>query len=136
LVDFAYYRFTLKRTTGTVFEQFSNEQNKLKLGVDFLLGYWYLLIVFAFFIWLLNWLYNRVEVRKTSNFKALHYLSHSLVLVLIAGLFVMGVRGGWRHSTRPITLSNAGEFVDSPDEMSIVLNTPFSIIRTLGSVYL
>lgn len=136
IVDFAYYRFTLKRTTGTVFEQFSNEQNKLKLGLDFLLGYWYLLILFAFFIWLLNWLYNRVEVKKTSNFKALHYLSHSLVLVLIAGLFVMGVRGGWRHSTRPITLSNAGEFVDSPDEMSIVLNTPFSIIRTLGSVYL
>lgn len=136
VVDFAYYRFTLKRTTGTVFEQFSNEQNKLKLGLDFLLGYWYLLILFAFFIWLLNWLYNRVEVKKTSNFKALRYLSHSLVLVLIAGLFVMGVRGGWRHSTRPITLSNAGEFVDSPDEMSIVLNTPFSIIRTLGSVYL
>lgn len=136
IVDFAYYRFTLKRTTGTVFEQFSNEQNKLKLGLDFLLGYWYLLILFAFFIWFLNWLYNRVEVKKTTNFKALHYLSHSLVLVLIVGLFVVGVRGGWRHSTRPITLSNAGEFVDSPDEMSIVLNTPFSIIRTLGSVSL
>lgn len=136
LVDFAYYRFTLKRTTGTVFEQFSNEQNKLKLSIDFLLGYWYLLILFSFLIWFLHWLYNRVEVRKTSDFKVLHYLGHSLVLILIAGLFVMGVRGGWRHSTRPITLSNAGEFVDSPDEMSIVLNTPFSIIRTLGAVYL
>src|SRR5690606_3502039 len=34
-MDFAYYRFTLKRTTGTVFEQFSNEDNKLKLTFNF-----------------------------------------------------------------------------------------------------
>ncbi len=135
-VDFAYYRFTLKRTTATVFEQFSNEQNKIKLGIDFLLGYWYLLLLFVISIWALNWLYNRVQVKKAHQFRAIHYLSHSLILVLISGLVLIGIRGGWRHSTRPITLSNAGEFVNSPDEMSIVLNTPFSIIRTLGSVSL
>lgn len=136
LVDFAYYRFTLKRTTGTVFEQFSNEQNKFKLGLDFLVGYWYLLVLFIFLIWLLHWLYIRIQVERISKYKWAHYLSHTGLLIVISVLILIGIRGGWRHSTRPITLSNAGEFVDSPDQMSIVLNTPFSIIRTLGSVAL
>ena len=136
LADFAYYKYTLKRTTGAVFSQFSNEENKLKLGLNFLVDYWYLSVLFILIILLFNWLYDRVVIRKPNEFKALHYLSHTVALALIALLVLGGMRGGWRHSTRPITLSNAGEFVDSPEEMSIVLNTPFSIFRTLGSVAL
>lgn len=136
LADFAYYQFTLKRTTGTVFEQFSNEENLLKLTFNFLTDYWYLLLFFIGFLLFLNWLYNRVQVREVNTFKTLHYFSHFIVLLLVAALVLIGMRGGWRHSTRPITLSNAGEFVDTPEEMNIVLNTPFSIFRTLGSVAL
>jgi phosphoglycerol transferase MdoB-like AlkP superfamily enzyme len=45
---------------------------------------------------------------------------------------VGGIRGGFAHSTRPITLSNAGEYVEDPKHISIVLNTPFAFIRTMG----
>jgi len=136
-MDFAYYRFTLKRTTGTVFEQFSNEENKLKLTFNFLLDYWYLLFALAITIYLLYWLYNRVEIKiGQSSFNYIKYITHSLAFVLIVGLTIIGIRGGWRHSTRPITLSNAGDYVEKPEQMYIVLNTPFSIIRTLGSVKL
>jgi len=136
LIDFAYYRFTLKRTTGTVFEQFSNEENKVKLALDFLWDYWYLLILFSISLYLLSWLYNRVGIKPAKNFNYVKYISHSLAFILIIGLTIIGIRGGWRHSTRPITLSNAGLYVDKPEEMYIVLNTPFSIIRTIGSVQL
>lgn len=136
IADFAYYKFTLKRTTGAVFEQFSNEENLLKLTFNFLVGYWYLLFLFAVIIFFLNWLYTRIKLKPLSSFTIKHYLSHTLVLGIIGVLVLVGMRGGWRHSTRPITLSNAGEFVESPEEMSIVLNTPFSIFRTLGSVAL
>jgi phosphoglycerol transferase MdoB-like AlkP superfamily enzyme len=47
-------------------------------------------------------------------------------------LFIGGVRGGFKHSTRPITLSNAGEYVKYPRETNLVLNTPFSVFRTIG----
>lgn len=134
LVDFAYYKFTLKRTTGTVFEQFSHEENKLKLSIDFLIDYWYLLFVLVALIALLNWLYNRVEVKVPTVFKSSQYLVHSTIFLFIGLLSIIGVRGGWRHSTRPITLNNAGDFVEKPEQIYIVLNTPFSIIRTLGSV--
>lgn len=134
--DFAYYKFTLKRTTASVFSQFSNEQNKAKLLFDFLLDYWYLLIVLVLFIYAFIKLYDLIKVRKCYSYRLKTFLVQTIALVLIAGLFVVGVRGGWRHSTRPITLSNAGDFVKVPADMSLVLNTPFSILKTLKATNL
>ena len=137
LIDFAYYKFTLKRTTGTVFEQFAHEQNKLKLFIDFLTGYWYLLILFILLVLLLNRAYDAIVIKHPNKrLRWSYYLVQSFIFLIVAALTVIGMRGGWRHSTRPITLSNAGEFVQSPDQMSIVLNTPFSIMRTLKAVNL
>ena len=129
-IDFAYYRFTLKRTTASVFNQFSNEQNKLKLGLDFMLDYWYILLGFILLLYLLAKMYDLVQIKKSTFGWKL--LARDLALmILLMVLSVVGIRGGWRHSTRPITLSNAGEYVEEPTETSIVLNTPFAIIRTL-----
>ncbi|MEY3678527.1 MAG: hypothetical protein RI924_668 [Bacteroidota bacterium] len=130
-IDFAYYKFTLKRTTATVFKQFGNEQNKLKLGIDFLMDYWYLLFLLILLTWLLIKIYDFIQIKK-QEFRWTYLLKDSVFMIIFMGLAVIGLRGGWRHSTRPITLSNAGEYVEDPAETSIVLNTPFAIIRTLG----
>lgn len=53
-------------------------------------------------------------------------------LVITAPLFIIGVRGGATRTMRPITLSNAGDFVQVAIHTQVVLNTPFSIIRTIG----
>lgn len=136
LIDYGYYPFTLKRTTGTVFSQFANEQNIGQLLVDFLLGYWYLFIVFGCIVFCLIKIYNLFRFIKPSRFSWSYYVIQSLSFLFVAFLFIGGVRGGWAHSTRPITLSNAGDYVNNPDEMSIVLNTPFSILKTLKAVTL
>ena len=133
LADFAYYKYTLKRTTASVFSQFSHEQNKFKLLIDFLSNYWYLLIVLIIFIWLFIKLYQSTKIKTAPKFTWKIYLVHTLILVLIAGLCVVGMRGGWRHSTRPITMSNAGDFVKTPGDMSLVLNTPFTILKTISA---
>src|SRR5690606_37097762 len=129
LVDFAYYPFTLKRTTGTIFSQFSNEENILKLIFDFLIDYWYILILFVVLIWILLYSYSWITI-KPAKMTWKYYVVQFICLLFSAALFIGGVRGGWAHSTRPITLSNAGDYVNSPEEMNIVLNTPFSIIKT------
>ena len=136
LVDFAYYPFTLKRTTGTVFSQFSNEENILKLFLDFGLEYWYLILLFGVIVWGIIKLYDLISVERPVVINWKFYSVHLGMLLLVAFLFVGGVRGGWAHSTRPITLSNAGDYVKSPEEMNIVLNTPFSILKTLKAVTL
>ena len=43
--------------------------------------------------------------------------------------------GGWRHrDIRPIAISNANKYIHRPNEVALVLNTPFTMIRTIGSV--
>ncbi|KQC02327.1 LTA synthase family protein [Pedobacter sp. Hv1] len=135
-IDFVYYKYTLKHTTASVFSQFGNEQNKLKLFFDFLADYWYLLVLFVIFTYVFIKLYNVIRIKKAPRFNWKIYLGHTLILVLIMGLCVVGMRGGWRHSTRPITMSNAGDFVKSPGDMSLVLNTPFTIMKTLKAANL
>ncbi|WP_254154434.1 LTA synthase family protein [Chryseosolibacter indicus] len=131
--DFIYYKFTLRRTTADVVKQFENEQNLEGLFFQFLVDYWYALLFWLLLIVVMVVLYNRVRIwgPQTKN-SIVFYISSVLLLAVIAFLTVGGIRGGFRHSTRPITLSNAGEYVSDPRDISIVLNTPFTIIRTIG----
>jgi phosphoglycerol transferase MdoB-like AlkP superfamily enzyme len=45
---------------------------------------------------------------------------------------IIGMRGGIGPTVRPITISNANKYVNKSTETAIVLNTPFSLIRTLN----
>src|SRR4029079_1892941 len=60
----------------------------------------------------------------------IYYISGVAFMGIFVVLFVGGVRGGFKHSTRPITLSNAPEYSVKPQYAAIVLNTPFALIRT------
>ena len=133
VADFIYYRFTLRRTTADVFRQFEHEENLLALGFQFLLDYWYAVLFWIALVWIMHRLYNFTHVSGPMIKNRLAYYGLGVLsLPLVIYLFIGGARGGFRHSTRPITLSNAGEFVKHANEVSIVLNTPFAILRTLG----
>lgn len=136
--DVVYYKFTLKRTTSMVFSQFANEENMLSLSLQFIVQYWYMTLLFAGMIIVLIKLYDKFKISErpliTKRFN--FYTISTIVMFVILFISWGGVRGGFRHSTRPITLSNAGKYVEKPNEMSIVLNTPFAIIRTIGKQHL
>ena len=55
-----------------------------------------------------------------------------VLFVAVAASAIIGIRGDWRHSTRPITLIHAMEKVDHPSQADVVLNSPFTFIRTYG----
>ncbi len=130
--DYIYYAFTLKRTTFSVFREFINESNIGKLSLRFIFDYWHVTILYAATIVLMIWMYRKVKLKKSEDIKWWKYYSVSLVFFLLTlTLFVGGVRGDFKHSTRPITLSNAGDYASNPNEMHIVLNTPFSIYKTI-----
>lgn len=133
VMDFIYYKFTLRRTTADIFQQFENETNLGSLFFKFLIDYWYAVIFWFFLLWLMVKLYNKIQVKgPLMEHRVTYYVAGLIAIPIIAILFVGAVRGGFRHSTRPITLSNAGEYVEHPNEVSLVLNTPFAIFRTLG----
>lgn len=131
--DFIYYKFTLRRTSADVLKQFENEENITALLLRFLVDYWYAVLFWILLLVVMVKLYHRIRIwGPQMKSRTMYYTSGFFVLPLITFFVIAGIRGGFRHSTRPITLSNAGEFVRDPRDISIVLNTPFSLIRTVG----
>ena len=132
LADFIYYKFTLRRTTADFFLEFEDGPGG---GVffRFLFDYWYVTLFFVAIATLMVILYNRINVEGPMIQNRVAYYSFGvLAFPIVVGLFIGGARGGFKYSTRPITLSNAGEYVTHPAETNIVLNTPFSIFRSIG----
>lgn len=131
IADNVYYPYTLRRTTISVLSQFENEQNFGALFFSFLVNYWY---GFAFFFLILYLFIRSSKQIKVSGpqlkNKWAYYGSAVVLMPAIIYLFVGGVRGGFRHSTRPITISNAAEFATIPKDINLVLNTPFALMRT------
>lgn len=129
--DIIYYRFTLKRTTASVFKIFSHEENLLLLWGRFLVDYWYATLLWLVLIGVMVWGYSRFNPRPMGFRNRWQYsMVGILFLAIIGGLTIGGMRGGFRHSTRPINISNAAQYVERPEEIPIVLNTPFAILRT------
>jgi phosphoglycerol transferase MdoB-like AlkP superfamily enzyme len=132
-MDFVYYRFVDKRATADVFGTFENETNLVKLFFKLLFDYWPATL-FTIFLWfLMVFLYVKVRpVRPRIKRRVLYWSLNILMVPAVFALVIGAARGGYKHSTRPITISNAARFVDNPRDVPLVLNTPFSIFRTYG----
>jgi len=132
--DIIYYQFIFKRTTGSVIDNFANETNLGKLFIRFIfIDYWYITLLFIGLVLLLVLIFRKSTVILPGKQKAKIYYPTQLALMLVVVYFaIIGMRGGFTGTTRPITLSNAGRYVERPKEMALVLNTPFSIFKTLG----
>lgn len=134
-VDIIYYRFIYSRTTTTVLNVLENESNKTTLFFKFIASYWYVYLLFFLVLFLWIYLYKRVKVTEVNKPKnIIRYIAFSILMFLfIATMAVGGIRGGdFRKSTRPINLVDASKHVEKIQHADLVLNTPFSIIRTIG----
>lgn len=133
LIDAVYFQFTMRRTTTTVFDEFSNEGNLGSIFLTETFRHFYLLILFVLLLWCTYRLYRKVATNRNNEFRLWHYNVASLLsLLLIAPFVVAGIRGGFTSAVRPITISNANQYVNRPTEAALVLNTPFSLYRTIG----
>ena len=132
LCDCIYVRYTGRRTTWDIFNEFSNDGNIGKvIGIEVMGNLW-LLAVGILLILAIYKFYTPAAKELKKHTLAKYYIQHTALLVLIVPLMVIGIRGGVGKSVRPITLSNANAYVSAPGEATLVLNTPFSIIRTAG----
>ena len=134
LMDCVYFPFTGKRTTASVFAEFSNESTgeMLKIFGGQFLSHWYLVLLAALVTWAFWKLFRPQPERvKRTSATSRYYLLRTLALFAAIPLCIGAIRGGFTKATRPITISNANQYVNRPAETGIVLNTPFSIFRTL-----
>lgn len=135
LADAAYFTYTGRRTTTTVFSEFRNEENIMPVVMQSVVDYWYLVVVAVVVIVAMAKLYVRPGAFDFRGFRGRYikyYCAQLVCLLAFVPLCVAGMRGGFTTAVRPITLSNANKYVNRPVEAAIVLNTPFSMIRSTG----
>ena len=132
MADAVYFRYTMRRTTTTVFGEFQNEDNLGSIiGTEFL-NHWYLVLGFALMVWLLWRLYVKAGVRSQNGCWWQYALAQVVLLAVFVPFIIAGIRGGFTTAVRPITISNANQYVNRPVEAALVLNTPFSLYRSIG----
>ena len=132
LCDCVYFQYTSRRTTSTVFSEFSHEGNLAGIFGTELIRHWYLLLIGVVLIYGLWRLYLSHNLKRHTICWWRYSLATLVSILLMVPCIVGGMRGGLAHSVRPITVSNANQYVNHPTEAAIVLNTPFSLIRTIG----
>lgn len=136
LCDSVYFPYTLRRTTTTVFHEFSNETNLGDVFWGEFLVHWYLVVFFIVMVWAMYKLYVMPRTQASHFRTTKERIVFSLIsLGLLAGIAPLAVgacRGGLGTGIRPITINNANQYVDRPTECALVLNTPFALLRTIG----
>lgn len=135
LADCVYFKYTGRRTTATVFSEFANEDNLTDVFMTEMVSHWYIILFGVLLIGSLWFAYSMPTPKQEFNGRnsyLKYYTLHLILLLAYIPLTVIGMRGGATTAVRPITISNANQYVNHPTEAAAVLNTPFSIIRTLG----
>jgi len=131
LIDSVYFQYTGRRSTVSLFSEFVRENNIASVfGVEFI-NHWYLVLSFVAIVWLL-WRLCAVPGTEGLGSRARYYVCHLLALLLLVPTAIVGIRGSVFSGTKPITINNANQYANRAAEASLVLNTPFSMIRSIG----
>ena len=129
MTDVVYFRFTLNRTTMAVFREFSNENPLRFLGFlwDFLPIT--LLTIGIIAVWMVLDHLPRVKVL---HWQARKEALVSSSLLVVAAVLSMGCVRGTFSDLRPLAPHNASLYCNEPQQQALVLNTPFTLLRTAG----
>jgi len=136
--DMVYMQFTGRRTTITFFNEFQHDSNLAHIFFTSAVQYGYVTLFALAMIAVLVCLYRPLPPAEGTadpsspglKNRVWYYVRESLILVVSVYFVVIGIRGGFGAFTRPITLSNALQYTNHPNETNIVLNTPFAIMRS------
>lgn len=133
LADSVFFEFRKHRTSMAVFEEFKGENNIGGIiGVE-LVNHWYLVLL-AIALIIMLWMVYRMPSAPEKPLKN-YYIVQTVSLLLFIPIAVCGCRGNtFLSATRPIAVSYAHKYVKDPLQTGIVLNTPFSIIRTINQL--
>ena len=132
--DFIYYRFSQARLTTAAMNVAQHENNIGKVFFLSILEHPFVILWFLVLMILWIFLYKKVKViEKKPEIKWVYFVSSIVTLCLITVLVVGGIRGDFKHSTRPINLVDANRYVKNPLQGNVVLNSVFSFFRTMNT---
>jgi glucan phosphoethanolaminetransferase (alkaline phosphatase superfamily) len=129
-IDIGYFPFTKKRASADLFNQIGGQTDLGKLLPQFLKDFWWIVLIYALMIVLIVKAYNRIKINRSANEEkpsSKQWLFICILFLLISSLAVIGIRGGLQRI--PIDIVDAGGMV-RPEEVPVILNTPFTLIKS------
>lgn len=128
LLDVEYFRYTSKRSTYDLFNTVSTGNDVNQLWLTFLKDFWFLILFFILLMLLSEFLYRKTTRLLTPSQTVNGWKSNAAsFLLLVPALFLMG-RGGF--GLKPTGIIEASMY-SSPENTAFILNTPFTIIKTI-----
>ena len=132
--DFIYFKFSQARLTMVAMDIAKHETNLFKVFCASMVQQPSVPFFFILLMSLWVFLYKRVAVRERKPKNLWGYFGWSvLTLCLVATLAVGGIRGDFKHSTRPINMVDANRHTNKPTQGNLVLNSTFSFFRTMNT---
>ena len=131
LLDIGYFPFSHGRSTFFLFDFVSEVRNMGDLIGVFVVEYWYLLLVLLASVAILVVVAKFSFVKQTPEFYSSlkSGIAHVGIRVILLALTVVGIRGGTQ--LKPIGVDTAAAY-EGGKNTDLILNTPFSVIRTIG----
>ena len=127
--DTVFFPFVYKRSTADIIRFVSLGSDSEDVMPSVIRDYWFVFLVWVATVFLIYLLYKTTERKRpfenTRNYVAASGASY----IVIVTMLVLGFRGGWQD--KPLMLDDAAYYAPIHD-VSLVLNTPFTILRTLG----
>ncbi len=130
VIDTLYYPFSKNRFTISFINEFSNENNITSFIMRFGLDYWYVIPIIIATIYILRYISNITLSQQDVIYNFKNLPISIVITITIFILTIFGCRGSFIYKNRPITISNAGKYANNPNEISLIINTPFSLLRT------
>lgn len=134
-IDLVYFSFIKKRSTvDIVYQTVGGQTDVIKQIPYYLRDFWYVFIIGIVLIYLFIKSYNRIKISKgydSYDYQFKNISIYGITFILISGFTVVGMRGGFQRV--PIQLVDAGLYT-KPQNVGLVLNTPFTIMLTIDKV--
>lgn len=124
-IDSAYFPYVQKRSTTDLFGSMLTGGEFMQLLPTFLGENWILLVVLVLMIIGLEWTYRKTEPEH----KKPHYPKDFAWLIGFVAVFFLIGRGGIRP--KPVGIVDAAHYT-SPENAPFVLNTPFTMLKTIA----
>lgn len=131
-IDIEFVRFEGKRATTDAFRVMGFGDDFINTVPRMVLDYWYVLLLFILVVYALNRLYSRIKVttpKPPSGFLFTTLTGQAILALAMLAFSFIGFRGGLQY--RPINIMTASRYANGK-EASLLLNTPFTMLKTLG----
>ena len=134
-IDAKFFQFTNKRTTADIFRFVTYGEDFITLLPQYLIDFWYIVALWAVVMLLAGWRYPRLPAKrpdKDSSFaptlfvRLRTYLYQVIIALMILGVLFAAARG---IGKKPLSLITAARYT-SAHNIPLILNTPFTIMRT------